>query len=613
MAGYTRQDTANNIANGNVIDADDLDAEYNAIENAFNISTGHKHDGSAGGGAPIDKVGPSQDLVVTGTELLPKSTNTLDLGTSDVQFKDAWFDGTVDTDDLTVAQDASIGGILTVGSGVVSDVTGTLTGNVIGNLTGAVTGTVSDLSNHSTDDLSEGVQRLYYTDARARAALSATGSLNYDSLTGVISFTQGNTDTIPEGNTNLYYTPERAIADVGGSFSIVDNGGDGSLALEGSAITYTGPSPEEVRAHFSGGTGIVINDGEVAIDANGNPTLSSLVITGDLVVQGSTTSVSSEDVNTTSTFIVLNVDEAGVPSANSGIEVERGTSANKKFFWDETNDRWSTGGDPLYAPAIIGNASTATKLATARTLALTGDVTGSVSFDGASNATITATVADDSHNHTIANVDGLQTALNGKASSAQGSLANTAVQPGDNVTLGNVSASSFSGNAGGLTGIPANRLTGSLPSINGASLTGMYGNNGAARAFIAFNGATGGVIRKQNVSLSKSSTGNYTLTISEPVRASSYCVVVGAVDKGISSQTPVGVASFLGQPSATSQSTTQAAIYTAYVSGISSTTITIRGRNLYNQYWHFGGNDHNTGTAWGITGVDPTYIAVAIY
>ena len=27
MAGYTRQDTANNIANGNVIDADDFDAE----------------------------------------------------------------------------------------------------------------------------------------------------------------------------------------------------------------------------------------------------------------------------------------------------------------------------------------------------------------------------------------------------------------------------------------------------------------------------------------------------------------------------------------------------------------------------------------------------------
>jgi hypothetical protein len=59
-----------------------------------------------------------------------------------------------------------------------------------------------------------------------------------------------------------------------------------------------------------------------------------------------------------------------------------------------------------------GNAATATALATARTIGLSGDVSGSTTFDGTGNVTITATVADDSHNHTIANVDGLQTALN---------------------------------------------------------------------------------------------------------------------------------------------------------------------------------------------------------
>ena len=64
---------------------------------------------------------------------------------------------------------------------------------------------------------------------------------------------------------------------------------------------------------------------------------------------------------------------------------------------------------------ITGNASTATTLQTARTLALSGDVTGSVTFDGSANATITAVVVDDSHNHTVANVDGLQTLLDAKA------------------------------------------------------------------------------------------------------------------------------------------------------------------------------------------------------
>jgi hypothetical protein len=49
------------------------------------------------------------------------------------------------------------------------------------------------------------------------------------------------------------------------------------------------------------------------------------------------------------------------------------------------------------------------------TLTLTGDVTGSATFTNLGNATLTAVVADDSHNHVISNVDGLQAALDGKA------------------------------------------------------------------------------------------------------------------------------------------------------------------------------------------------------
>ena len=59
-------------------------------------------------------------------------------------------------------------------------------------------------------------------------------------------------------------------------------------------------------------------------------------------------------------------------------------------------------------------ASTAATLATARNIALSGDVSGSASFNGSANISITATVADDSHNHVISNIDGLQTALDGK-------------------------------------------------------------------------------------------------------------------------------------------------------------------------------------------------------
>ena len=63
------------------------------------------------------------------------------------------------------------------------------------------------------------------------------------------------------------------------------------------------------------------------------------------------------------------------------------------------------------------NAAKASQLATARTISLTGDATGSVSFDGTQNVSLAVTVADDSHNHIISNIDGLQDALNSKSDS----------------------------------------------------------------------------------------------------------------------------------------------------------------------------------------------------
>ncbi len=75
------------------------------------------------------------------------------------------------------------------------------------------------------------------------------------------------------------------------------------------------------------------------------------------------------------------------------------------------------------------NVLSASKLTTSRTIALSGDVTGSVSFNGSANATITATVVDDSHNHVISNVDNLQTALNAKAPLASPALTGTPKAP----------------------------------------------------------------------------------------------------------------------------------------------------------------------------------------
>ena len=89
------------------------------------------------------------------------------------------------------------------------------------------------------------------------------------------------------------------------------------------------------------------------------------------------------------------------------------------------------GDDPNFATTVSSQIGTAqstadTALANANaalakdpTLTLAGDASGSATFTNLGNATLTVTVADDSHNHTIANIDGLQTALDGKVDDSQ--------------------------------------------------------------------------------------------------------------------------------------------------------------------------------------------------
>ncbi len=92
MAGYTRQDTTNDISDGKVIDAQDFDDEYNAIEAAFDGSTGHSHDGSTAEGAPITVTGPAQDFVSSGSDFSPKTDSAYTLGTDTVRWSNGYFD-----------------------------------------------------------------------------------------------------------------------------------------------------------------------------------------------------------------------------------------------------------------------------------------------------------------------------------------------------------------------------------------------------------------------------------------------------------------------------------------------------------------------------------------
>ena len=151
--GYTRNDTDNNIADGNVINAADFDGEFDAIVTAFSTS-GHTHDGTSAEGGPVTVLGPAQDFVVSATTVTPKTTNTLDLGTSSLLFKDAFFDGALTTGTIVIDDAGSIGSAsdtnaITISSGGVVAVTATTASSSA--TTGALTvaggaGVAADLS-----------------------------------------------------------------------------------------------------------------------------------------------------------------------------------------------------------------------------------------------------------------------------------------------------------------------------------------------------------------------------------------------------------------------------------------------------------------------------------
>ena len=64
----------------------------------------------------------------------------------------------------------------------------------------------------NSDNVTEGSTNLFTTAARTRGHISVSGSLAYNSGTGVISYTTPDTDGISEGSSNLYYTDARADA-----------------------------------------------------------------------------------------------------------------------------------------------------------------------------------------------------------------------------------------------------------------------------------------------------------------------------------------------------------------------------------------------------------------
>lgn len=66
----------------------------------------------------------------------------------------------------------------------------------------------------------------------------------------------------------------------------------------------------------------------------------TIVITGNLQVSGTTTTVNSETINLADNIILLNSNYSGSSPTDAGIEVNRGNSTNMKLYWNEAKDNW---------------------------------------------------------------------------------------------------------------------------------------------------------------------------------------------------------------------------------------------------------------------------------
>lgn len=120
--------------------------------------------------------------------------------------------------------------------------------------------------------------------------------------------------------------------------------------------TISGTAGEiEVTGSGSENAGVTIGLPDDVIITN------SLTVQGALTVSGSATYVNTEILTVNDNVIILNNNEAGTPSQNAGIEVERGTSPNVQFRWNETSDTWetSTDGTNYYRVLLAGQSTSA--------------------------------------------------------------------------------------------------------------------------------------------------------------------------------------------------------------------------------------------------------------
>jgi hypothetical protein len=239
----------------------------------------------------------------------------------------------------------------------VADFSITLTGDVTGSGTVTNLGNVSfeatvgdDTHNHTPATLT-GIQE-YVEDTASTMITGATHSgisVAYtDNSTGAGTLAFTNTDK--GSDQNIFKT----IA-VSGQDSVVADSNTDTLTIAGSTglTVTTNATSDTITLTNSGVTSIAGTTNEIEVSgATGAITIGlpdnvtvagKLTVTGDLQVDGTTTTLNTETLAVEDNIVLLNKNVTGTPSTNAGIEVERGTSDNASITWNEGTDKWTAG------------------------------------------------------------------------------------------------------------------------------------------------------------------------------------------------------------------------------------------------------------------------------
>lgn len=218
------------------------------------------------------------------------------------------------------------------------------------------TGTISLLTETLTVSGGEGIDTSVSGNTITVSAEDAS-----DTNKGVASF--NSTDfSISSGHVSLAKDPVITLSgDVNGSATMTN--------LDSVTITTTiQPNSVALGTDTTGNYVATITGtaNEITVSGSGSETAAvtiglpddveitnNLTVGGNLTVNGTVTTLNTETVAIEDNIIVLNGNVTGTPSANAGIEVNRGDSANTSIIWNESDDQWTLTNDGSNYHSIV--------------------------------------------------------------------------------------------------------------------------------------------------------------------------------------------------------------------------------------------------------------------